>query len=215
MTIEKLQLIALPTSPFAARLHIQIWHKGLKIDTQFPDAGTTPAEHGALNPFSKTPILLVGTDSIVESGAIAEYLEDCYPEPGMRGKDALATARIRAFIRAVDLYLYPLMFRLRALQAGDAALPGLLAELHQTLSGLESLSGQGSYVCGDDLNLADCALIPACFYLDLFLARQGQADFRLQHPVLKDWWQMVLPNSSVTAVIAGLNQALNKALKPV
>lgn len=208
MKKDGFKLLALPTSPYAARLRIQILEKGLDIAFEFPAAGKSAAEHGALNPFARTPILLHGADRLIESGAIAEYLEDLHPEPGMRGNHPLETAHMRAFVRAVDLYLFPLIFRLRAVKAGDPALESLLAELQPVLGQLEALFRGQEHVVSDHMTLADCALLPACFYLDFFLDRLKQEDFRLEHPVLHNWWQKMLEHRSVTIVTAGLNQAL-------
>jgi len=206
--MDGLKLLALPTSPYAARLQIQILEKGLDIPEEFPGAGIGAAEHGTLNPFVRTPILLHGADRLIESAAIAEYLEDLHPEPGMRGNTSLETAHMRAFVRALDLYFFPLLFRLRAVKAGEPELESLLAELHLVLAQLEALSSGQDYVVSDHMTLADCALLPACFYLDFFLDRLKQEDFRLQHPLLHDWWQKMLEHRSVTTVIAGLNRAL-------
>ncbi len=217
--MSQLTLIALPTSPYAARLHIQILHKDLEVQTKFPAEGISPAQHGTMNPFARTPILLDGPDQIIESAAIAEYLEDLHPEPGMRGQSLLETARVRAFVRAVDLDLFPLLFRLRTLNVSDSAITPasgellawlnseLLAELHQVLGKLEALMAGDSHVCGNQLSLADCALLPACFYLDFFLGRWQQDDFRLQHALLENWWRGMIQHASVATVMAGLNEA--------
>jgi glutathione S-transferase len=206
--VTDLKLIALPTSPFAARVQIQILHKGLDVQVEHPEPGVSPGQHGASNPFAKTPILLHAGTQIIESAAIAEYLEDIFPEPGLRGHSAVSNAHIRAFVRAVDLYLFPLMFRLRALAPNDQGLESLLVELHQVLTQLEALCDGQAYICGDQLSLADCALVPAVFYLDLFLGRHQQPDFRLQHPVLANWWKTANSHDSVQKVIAALQKAL-------
>ena len=208
--MSQLTLIALPTSPYAARLHIQILHKGLDVETKFPAEGVSPAQHGAMNPFARTPILLHGPDQIIESAAIAEYLEDLHPEPSMRGQSLLETAQMRAFVRAVDLDLFPLIFHLRLLKMENSEITSLLTELHGVLGKLEALMNGGNHVCGDQLSLADCALLPACFYLDFFLARLQQEDWRLQHVQLENWWRSMSQHNSVTTVIEGLNEAVQQ-----
>jgi len=208
--MSNLKVIAVPTSPYAARLRIQSLEKALNVEWQYPAAGVSLAEHAALNPFARTPILLDGANCLIESAAIAEYFEDLHPEPSLRGSSPLETARVRGFVGAVDHYLFPLLLRLRSSNADDPALPALLAELHRVLGNLEALSGNGKYVITDQLTLADCALMPACFYLDFFLARLQQADFRLQHSRLGAWWLEMLRRDSVQAVIAGLNEALQR-----
>jgi glutathione S-transferase len=167
------------------------------------------ARHAALNPFGKIPILVVGQHHIIESAAIQEYLEDMYPLPSLRGPDPLTTANIRAFIRAVDLYLFTSIFALRSLEPGSADFPPVLEALSRTLDRLEALFGKHGYVSGEYLTLADCALAPACFYLDRFLARQGHPSPRASRPVLQTWWNTLSRHDSVTRVLAQLESATN------
>jgi glutathione S-transferase len=103
------------------------------------------------------------------------------------------------------------LFRLRTLKAGDAAVPEVVAELHQVLARLEQLLGSQDFICEAHLTLADCALVPACFYLDFFLARHQQADLRLQHSRLAQWWNAVSQQDSVGQVLAHLRAALPPA----
>src|SRR5690606_41861557 len=98
--------------------------------------------------------------------------------------------------------------RLRGSQAEDAGLQSTVKELHQVLSGLEALFAGAGYAVAGRLTLADCALLPACFYLDFFLRRLEQDNFRLQHPQLENWWLLMMQHHSVETVITGLNRAL-------
>ena len=209
--MNRLQLIALPTSPFAARLHIQLLEKGLDWEFEYPQNQTRASEHAAINPFARSPILLNGPDYLIESAAIAEYLEDQHPLPTLRGSTAWATARMRGFIAALDQYFFPQLFRLRALKAGDPAMPGVVVELHEVLARLELLSDGENYVCDHHLTLADCALLPACFYLDFFLGRHHQTNWRTQHPRLADWWTTMLKHKTVQQVLAHLHASLPPA----
>lgn len=209
-----MKLIALPTSPFAARVQIQAIEKGLDLPLEFPPAAEAGkavdlAQHAALNPFGKIPILVVGQHAIIESAAIQEYLEDVFPSPSLRGPNPLATARMRAFIRAVDLYLFSSIFALRGLEPGSADFPPVREALARTLDRLEVLFDGHGYVCGEQLTLADCSLAPACFYLDRFLARQGCPSPRDSRPALQAWWDTVLRHDSVARVLAQLEAAVN------
>lgn len=208
---HELRILALPTSPFAARLHVQLLEKGLSWEFVYPDAGTSRSEHSALNPFLKTPILVNGPHYLIESAAIAEYLEDLHPTPSLRGSTPWVTAQMRAFIAALDQYLFAQLFRLRALPVGDAAVAAVMADMHQVLDRLERLCGSEAYLCGDSLTLADCALLPACFYLDLFFARHQQPDLRLSHPRLAQWWTVVGQHESVRTILAHMRAALPPA----
>jgi len=118
---------------------------------------------------------------------------------------------VRGFIAALDQYLFPQLFRLRALKAGDPAVSDVVAELHQVLARLERLFDNDIYICDQHLTLADCALFPACFYLDFFFSRLQLADWRLQHPRLAQWWTTMLKHDSVQQVMAHLRASLPPA----
>lgn len=210
--MEQLKLISLPTSPYAARVQIQAYEKGIDLPVEFPAAGVGIRQHASPNPLGKIPVLMVGQERLIESAAIQEYLEDIYPFPSLRGADPLATARMRAFIRAVDLYLFPLIFALRGLEPGSKDLPPLLQSLFQVIDQLQALFEGGQYVCGQQLTLADCALVPACFYLERLLARHRQASLFERSAVFNAWWDAVSRHQSVSRVIAQLEAALVQRL---
>ncbi|ABD89660.1 glutathione S-transferase family protein [Rhodopseudomonas palustris] len=67
-----------PFSPYCWRIRMALAHKGL-------DATSIPwrfTEKGAISPYNseKVPVLLDGDKSVADSWAIANYLEDAYPE---------------------------------------------------------------------------------------------------------------------------------------
>lgn len=205
-----IRLIAVPTSPFAARIKIQAYEKGLDLEIRDIPGGFGSEQLYALNPFGKIPILEVGDQALIESSAIQEYLEDIHPTPSLRGRDAFEAARIRAFVRAVDLYLFPLLFSLRGMGASAdvSARASVIRELKQVVARLAELCGDKGYVCGDQLSLADCALAPAYFYTKLFLAAQGAESPFLEHKVFCDWWDKVGEEKSVIRVFDELREAI-------
>lgn len=207
-----MKLIALPTSPYAARVRIQVYEKGISVPEAHPLEVAGADRPDVLNPFAKTPVLMVGDECIVESAAIQEYLEDIYPEPSLRGSDALTTAKMRAFVRAVDLYLFPIIYALRGLEEGADDLAAVLNSLYQTIERLEKLFCGRVYVCGDRLTLADCALVPACYFVERFLARHGRESVFAVRPVLRDWWSAVSTHQSVNRTLAELETAICRAI---
>jgi len=205
-----MKLIALPTSPFSARILIQVYEKGIELPVEYPAPDVTPQQHASLNPIGRTPILVVGNDFIIESGAIQEYLEDLYPVPSLRGADAMETAKMRAFVRTVDLYLFPGVFGLRALRDDAGGLQEAVQSVCTTVDGLQALLGAHGYACGKHLTLADCTLVPACFYLERFFARFGQESVFVSRPRLQDWWATVQRHESVSRVLAHMQAALTR-----
>ncbi len=123
---------------------------------------------------------------------------------------------MRAFIKAVDLYLFPGIFGLRAMERRCRLQDGVRS-LCRAVDGLQALLGETlfgryarGYVCGDHLTLADCTLVPACFYMERFFARFGQESVFAARPALQDWWATVCRHDSVGRVIAQLQAALSR-----
>ena len=74
------------SSSFRVRIALNL--KGLDFDSEF--IHLVKGEQGSdkyreLNPQGLIPALEVDGDVITQSSAIVEYLEECYPEPPMRG----------------------------------------------------------------------------------------------------------------------------------
>lgn len=75
-----------PFSPYCWRIRLALAHKGLEADS-VPWRFT---EKAALAPYNseKVPVLLDGDKAVAESWAIANYLEDAYPDrPSLFGGD--------------------------------------------------------------------------------------------------------------------------------
>jgi glutathione S-transferase len=208
---EPMKLLALPTSPFSARVLIQAREKRLDLPVAYPSEGRGVAEHAARNPFLRIPVLVVGETFVIESAAIQEYLEDVYPAPPLRPADPLDRARMRALVLAVDHYLFAAISKLRG--RGDAVESAAhIPPVNQALDRLQRLmddTDTAGYACGAQLSLADCALAPAVFYLERFLRGCGYPSALESHKRLSRWWQTVTDHDSVSGVIAQLERAAN------
>lgn len=62
-----------------------------------------------LNPHNLVPTLVHGGKAIIQSGVIAEYLDDAFPEPALRSNDPLTNAKIREWMREEEEYLFRLI----------------------------------------------------------------------------------------------------------
>ena len=66
------------------------------------------APYAALNPSHKVPTLQIDGLTLVQSAAIAEYLEETRPEPALLPRDAAARARVRALCCVISNDIQPL-----------------------------------------------------------------------------------------------------------
>ncbi len=164
-----------PTSPFARRVRLVLAHKGLTAELR--DARALPehrAEVNRLNPTHTVPVLVDGERVIVDSTAIAHYLERKHPEPplwpaGMAGAEAF---EITALADAVSNILSDCGMRYYALH-GDPAFPqvrdNVVGRAQRALDALAAriASRNGSpTLCGDQWSGADIAVYCLATWLE-------------------------------------------------
>jgi maleylacetoacetate isomerase/maleylpyruvate isomerase len=136
----------------------------------------------AMAPACLVPLLKVGDESLSQSLAIIEYLDEVYPEPRLLPGDAAARARIRSISQDMACEIHPLN-NLRVLRY-------LVHDMkvseddknrwykHWVETGLEvverRLAGDastGRFCHGDAPTLVDCVLVPQVFNAQRFKAR--------------------------------------------
>ncbi len=160
-------------SSAAYRARIVLNLKGIAYETVpihlIKDGGRnyTP-EFRAINPQMRVPALATEAgDVLIQSLAIIEYLDETHPQPPLLPKDPLERAKVRAIAELIACDIHPLN--------NTSPLRYLKRELHQEQStidtwyhhwvlegfeALEALIGDGPYLCGKDLTLADICLVP-------------------------------------------------------
>jgi glutathione S-transferase len=182
-----MKLYSWDVSPYAARVRMQIYAKGLTdIDTEQTSFLLTQKLYEE-RPLSRIPSLEVDGDAIAESAVIAEYLEEIYPEPSLLGATPRENAQIRTLARIGDVYLINTAFTLSSLTrilTAQAPVPSGVDSIVALLSGqlassvrtLDRLIGRDGFACLGRLTLADCALMPALAYVQYMLLNRGLAD---------------------------------------
>lgn len=94
------------------RLRIALNLKGLQYDYQAINllAGEQQsAQYLAINPLGLVPTLqLDNGDTMIQSAAIVEYLEETHPEPALLPADPMARARVRAVANVIACEIQPL-----------------------------------------------------------------------------------------------------------
>jgi glutathione S-transferase len=211
-----LKLYQADLSPYAARVRILAAAKGLKIEFLPPAGGSLKsAEFLAINPLGRIPCLDHDGAIIPESETICEYLEDAFPTPTLRPIDPEARARARLLSRMGDVYLAPLFQQL--LVQVDPKMRNA-AHIRSTFDDLEAVLGTMTnyvegpdYAVGERLSLADCALAPFFFFIDIFLART----FDLPSPLrgsMKLYYDNTQKDPHIARAIREMNAALNSRL---
>ena len=124
-----------------------------------------------VNPQQLVPALDTGSDVLIQSPAILEWLEEKYPSPALLPADASGRARVRALAAIVGCDVHPinnrriLEYLRKTFGADDNAINTWCDtwisagfDAYEALLAADAQRGRFSY--GDAPTLADCYLIP-------------------------------------------------------
>jgi glutathione S-transferase len=200
-------------SNFASKCRLAIYEKNAPVELMpIPGNDLKSPEYLKIYPMGKTPALEVNGQIIGESEIINEYVEEKFPATPLLPKDAEGRARSRSISRFHDLYLEPplrALFPQATAKEKDTTLIGeKLAEVKTRLDQLEGMLSAGPYALGSAFTLADCALVPTMFFMNLMLPLLGASSPTEGHPKLAAWWAKVQERPMVQKVLGEQQQAL-------
>jgi len=128
------------------------------------------AEFRAINPQMRVPALTLSSgDTIIQSLAIIEYLEEVYPEPALLPVDALDRAHVRAVSEIVACDIHPInnlvvLNALKKLGHDQAAVDEWYRSwVIAGFEAIEHLLKPGPYAFGSRVSMADVCLVPQVF----------------------------------------------------
>jgi maleylacetoacetate isomerase/maleylpyruvate isomerase len=164
------------------RVRIALAHKGLTwehVPVNLLRGEQLQPDYAGLVADPVVPLLVLDSgQSLTQSVAIIEYLEEVYPLPPLLPSDALGRARVRALAQSVACEIHPLN-NLRVLKylvsdMGVSAADKTRWYAHWVRQGLEAFERQlstgpaGVFCHGDTPTLADCLLVPQIFNAQRF-----------------------------------------------
>jgi len=105
-----LELYTHPMSPCAQKVRIVLAEKGLDWTAHhvsLQDKENLRPEYLKLNPLGVVPTLVHEGRPVIESSIICEYLDDAFPQQTLKPADPYERARMRYWMKHVDVKLHP------------------------------------------------------------------------------------------------------------
>jgi len=197
---SKFMLCSFKTCPWVQRAAIVLRQKNVAYDITYIDRDNRPAWFLAISPHSKVPVLQIdGKDSLFESNAIAEYLEETVA-PRLHPEDPIARARNRAWTDYVPTFASAVSNCAYSdsedeLKQRAAKIPGPFGKLDDALA---RRGNDGPYFNGKALSLVDAAYAP---FLQryTFMDRLYPLGIIEKYPHLAAWRDALLAAPAVKA----------------
>ncbi|MGH9771575.1 MAG: glutathione S-transferase family protein [Candidatus Acidiferrales bacterium] len=170
-----MKLYAHPFSSYCQKVLIAFYENDIPFEFRMlaPDDEQTAAEHEALWPFKRMPVLVDDGRTVVESSIIIEYLGLHHPGPvRLIPEEPRAALDVRMMDRFFDNYIMTPMQKIvadRIRSAENRDRQGV-AEARETLDTayrwLDRTMNGREWAAGGAFSLADCAAAPSLFYAD-------------------------------------------------
>jgi len=200
-----MKLFGANLSPFYERAVIVLDVKSHLDDVamSMPSGGLGSAEHVAANPLAKIPYLVLDDGTVLTEGqVIAEFFDSHFDGADLTPNDPVAAARVHQITRLIDFEIMrgfaPALGAAIFNRRDEAAIKeGIEVHIPRAFDAVEHFIDGNGFLVGDGFTLADAAMIPVLFQLNVFLAQFGVPDFG-DRPKLSTWRDN-MNNSSICA----------------
>ena len=164
-------LYNVPVSSYGCKIRILLGHKSIAHETIAPPDGYGSEAYCAIVPAGTVPAIDHDGFILSDSEAIAEYLNELYPDPPMWPDTIADRARAREISRFHDTRIEPILrgffgqvapaSRDQAFVAENAAL------LRRRFRQLDEIVTPKPLLCGDQLTIADCSFVASFAILNI------------------------------------------------
>ncbi len=197
-------------SPFVRKVRVVLAEKQIPYDLVAANPFEKSPAFLALSPLGRIPALEDERGrSLADSSVIAEYLEECFPEPALFPRDPYERARVRWFDEYADGGMGPSLtgkiFFQRVINAklmknapDERLVASALAEVPTYFAYLEGQLGTSEYLVGGRFTLADISVLSQ-------LVNLGHAGVTIDvasYPALARWFARVTERPTVAPLIA-------------
>jgi glutathione S-transferase len=160
--------------------------------------------HLARNPFGPVPAFEHDGFVLYETDAIIRYIDDVAPGPKLTPGNAKDRARMSQIIGINNSYAYPAiigkLFWQRCVtpmmggQPDDQVVKDCLPRVELCLAEIERIMGDGPWLAGPAVSLADLMLAPVAAYMTM--TPESEA-LMAKRPGLARWWQAMSARPSM------------------
>lgn len=173
-----MKLYGFSRSSAAFRVRIALNLKGIAwehFNVSLPDGDQFQDDYAKINPQARVPTLIDGDNTLIQSMAILEYLEETHPEPAFLPSGAAARARVRGLADIIACDIHPLnnlailKFLGKEMGADKDAVNVTWYQhwIYEGFNALEALlasdGATGKFAHGDTPGLADICIVPQVF----------------------------------------------------
>jgi glutathione S-transferase len=191
----------------AARLALEekgVVYRLVPVDV-FAEGGV-PADHLARHPFGRIPAFEHRGFRLYETGAITRYVDEAFAGPALQPGSPEDRARANQAIGVLDAYAYrTLVWDILVERAGgpkrdrapdEARIGAALPRAAVCLSALEGIMGEGPFLTGPRLTLADLHAAPM---FALFVSAPEAGALLADRGRLRAWWERMSARASMAA----------------
>ncbi|MFT4798515.1 MAG: glutathione S-transferase/RNA polymerase-associated protein [Candidatus Azotimanducaceae bacterium] len=169
--MESILIYEHPLSPYAQKVKIALYEKGLAFELRTPDGmgtGVVEDDFIASSPRMEVPSFVQGEIKIFDSTVILEYIEEAYPEPPLLPASPVERARVRMLEDTVDTHIEAILWGLAEIRyfgrAEGALATAIEAAAAKQISGwyawLTSELGSGEWFNGEAFGWGDLSVVP-------------------------------------------------------
>ena len=194
-----LTLYSIPESLYSAKLRIVLRVKGVPFDEVLPPGGYGTDEYKTVVPAGTVPAIVHDGFVLADSEAIAEYVNEVWPDPQLLPADPRDRARARERSRFHDTRLEPEIRSLFGHVAPTGRNKEFVSQKAELISARLAQLGQMVSQFDGELTLGDCGFPASFVWLDQFFPALG-ADIKWPEAVVS-YRQMLMGNADVKAEI--------------
>ncbi len=196
-------------SPESRMIRFLLATKEVEFELRIEKTWERRAEFLKINPAGTVPVLVEADGSVVAGrGAVAEYVDEVYPEPSMIGSDPAGRAEVR---RLVDWFAWKfgsevtsnlvdekIMKRFLGLgQPNSSAIRAGQANIHHHLDYIGWLCERRKWLAGNAFSLADIAAAAHLSAVDYL----GDVPWD-EHEAARDWYARVKSRPAFRPLLA-------------